>query len=101
MRPISSVASFSRGCVLASPKRAIDGDLIHDALEDSQLFLVESRDKEIGDPAQVDRPRLGQAGHTHIGQYDDDTTSVCIGVCSTNEAFVYEPRYKASNVRSG
>src|SRR6266852_5348588 len=88
MRPISSFASFSRGCVLASPKRAIDGDLTHDGLEDSQLFLIESRDKEIGDPAQVDRRRLGQAGHARIGQYDDDTTSVCIGVGSTNEAFV-------------
>ncbi len=61
-RTISSFASFSRGCVLPSPKRAINGDLIHDALEDSQLFLIESRDKEIGDPAQVDRRRLAPDG---------------------------------------
>src|SRR6266571_3560506 len=91
MGPISRFASFSRGCVLASPKRAIDGDLIHDALEDSQLLLIESRDKEIGDPTQVDRRRLGQ--------YDHDTTSVCIGVGSTNEAFVNQPRDTASHSR--
>src|SRR5437879_4508928 len=99
MRPISSFASFSRGCVLASPKRAIDGDLIHDALEDSQLFLIESRDEEIGDPSQVDRRRLGQPGHTRLGQYDHDTPSVCIGVGSTNEAFVNQPRDTASHAR--
>ena len=64
-----------------SPKRAIDGDLVHDALEDSQLSLIESRDKEIGGPAQVDRRRLGQAGHARIGQYDHDTTYVCSGTC--------------------
>src|SRR5437870_8261741 len=75
-----------------SPKRAIDGDLIHDALEDSQLFLVESRDKEIGDPAQVDRRRLGQAGHARLGQYDHCTTGVCIGGGSTKGAFVNRPR---------
>src|SRR5713226_10251689 len=98
-RSISSFASFSRGCVLSSPKRAIDGDLIHDALEDSQLFLIESRDKEIGDPAQVDRRRLGQAGHARIGQYDHDTTSVRIGVGSTNEAFVNQPRDTPSHAR--
>ncbi len=99
MRPISSVASFSRGRDLASPKRAIDADLVHDALEDSQLLLIESRDKEIGDPAQVDRRRVGQAGHARIGQYDYDTTSVCIGVGSTNEAFVNQPRDTASHAR--
>ena len=96
-RPISSFASFSRGCVLASPKRAIDGDLIHDALEDGQLFLIESRDEEIGDPPQVDRRRLGQPDHARLGQYDHDTTSVCIGVGSTDEAFVNKPRDTASH----
>src|SRR2546426_9034920 len=99
MRAIRSFASFSRGCVLASPKRAIDGDLVHDALEDSELFLIESRDKEIGDPAQVHWRRLGQAGHARIGQYDHDTTSVCIGVGSTNEPFVNQPRDTASHAR--
>src|SRR3989475_10497304 len=99
MRPISSVASFSRGRDLASPERAIDGDLIHDALEGSQLFLIESRDKEIGDPAQVDRRRLGQTDHARIAQYDHDTTSVCIGVSSTNEAFVNQPSDTASHAR--
>src|SRR3989442_10945805 len=98
-RPLSGFASFSRGCVLASPKRAIDGDLIQDALEDSQLFSIESRDKEIGDPAQVDRRRLGQPGHARISQYDHDTASVCIGVDSTNEAFVNQPRDTASHAR--
>src|SRR5881296_3994942 len=82
-----------------SPKRAIDGDLIHDALEDSQLFLVESRDKKIGDPAQVDRRRLGQAGHARLRQYDHDTTSVCIGVDATDEAFVNQSRGTASHAR--
>src|SRR5207247_4964311 len=100
MRPISSFASFSRGCVLASPERAIDGALIHDALEASQLLLIESRDKEIGDPAPVDRRRLGQAGDARIGQYDHDTTSVCIGVGSTNEALVNQPRDTASHARA-
>src|SRR2546426_8975918 len=94
-RHIASVA----GVPWLSPKRAIDGDLIHDALEDSQLSLIESRDKEIGDPAQVDRRRLGQAGHARIGQYDHDTASVCIGVGSTNEAFVNQPRDTASHAR--
>jgi hypothetical protein len=32
----------------------------------------------------VDRRRLGQAGHARIGQYDHDTTSVCLGVGSTD-----------------
>src|SRR5437870_13374966 len=82
-----------------SPKRAIDGDLVHDALQDSQLFLVESRDKEIEDPAQVDRRRLGEAGHACIGQYDHDTPSVRIGVGSTNEAFVNQARDTASHAR--
>src|SRR5438093_8644962 len=69
-----------------SPKRAIDDDLIHQALEDSQLFLVESRDKEIGDPAQVDRRRLGQAGHARIGQNAHDTTGVCIAAIERSAA---------------
>ncbi len=98
-RPIRNFASFSRECVLVSPKRAIDGDPFHDALEDSQLFLIESRDEEIGNPAQVDRRRLGQAGHARIGQYDHDTTSVGIGVGSTNEAFVNQPRDTTSHAR--
>ncbi|TMD59468.1 MAG: hypothetical protein E6I87_09365 [Chloroflexi bacterium] len=65
-------------------------DLIHGPLEDSQLFFVESRHKEIGYPTQVDRRRLRQAGHARIGQYDHDTTCVCIGVGSTNKALVNE-----------
>src|SRR6266581_4974530 len=99
MRPISSFASFTRERDLASPKRAIDGDLIRDALEEGQLLLIESGDKEIGDPAQVDRRGLGQAGHARIGQNDHDTTSVCIGVSSTNEALVNQPRDTASHSR--
>ena len=99
MRPIGNFASFSRGSGLASSKRAIDDDLIHDALEDSQLFWIESRDEEIGDPAQMDRRRLGQPGHARLGQYDHDTTSVCIGVGTTNEAFVNQPRDTASHAR--
>src|SRR2546430_13963961 len=99
MNPISSFASFRCGYVLASPKRAIGGDLVHDALEDSQLFLIESRDKEIGDPAQVDRRRLGQTGHARTDQHDHDTTSVRIGVGSTNEAFVNQPSDTSSHAR--
>src|SRR5438046_5742957 len=79
-----------------SPKRAIDGDLVHDALESSQLSLTEPRDKEIGDRAQVDRRRIGKAGHARIGQHDHDTPSVCIGIGSTNQAIVNQPRDAAS-----
>ena len=82
-----------------SPKRAIDGDLVHDALESSQLSLTEPRDKEIGDRAQVDRRRIGKAGHARIGQHDHDTPSVCIGIGSTNQAFVNQPRDAASHAR--
>src|SRR5437773_2531554 len=82
-----------------SPKRAIDGDLVHDALESSQLSLTEPRDKEIGDRAQVDRRRIGKAGHARIGQHDHDTPPVCIGIGSTNQAFVHQPRDAASHAR--
>src|SRR2546427_13135240 len=63
------------------------------------LSLIESRYKEIGDPAQMDRRGLSQTGHARIGQYDHDTTSVRIGVGSTNEAFVNQPRDTASHAR--
>src|SRR2546427_1208609 len=91
---------FSATTSWASPERAIDGDLIHDLLKDSQLFLAEPRDEQIGDPAHVDRRRLGQAGHARIGQYDHDATCVCFGVGSTNEAFVNHPRDTASHART-
>lgn len=47
---------------------------------------VSVRSRSIGDPTHVNGRRLGQAGHAPVGQDDHDTTRVCIGVGSTNEA---------------
>src|SRR2546428_11411258 len=42
-------------------KRAVDGDFVQSALEHGELLLVEVRDEQFRDPAQVDRSGLGQA----------------------------------------
>src|SRR3989454_9241839 len=77
--------------VSRSAERAVDGDLVESVLEDVELLIVELREEQVRDPAQVDRSSLGEARYAGVGQGDDDTASVCIGVCSPDEAFFDQP----------
>jgi hypothetical protein len=45
-----------------SAKRAVEGDLVQCTLENGKLFIIELRDEQVRDPAQVNRRGLGQAG---------------------------------------
>src|SRR2546422_10211678 len=72
---------------IALAKLAVDGDLVESILEDGEFLLVELRDEQFRDPAQVDGSSLGEARHAGVGQRDDDTASVSIGVGSSDEAF--------------
>src|SRR5438105_8663890 len=76
-----------------SAKRAVDGDLVQSVLEHGELLLVELRDEQFRDPAQVDGNGLGEARYAGVGQRDDDTACVCIGVGSPDEAFLDQPGY--------
>jgi len=48
-------------------------------------------DEQFRDPAQVHRGGLGEACHAGVGQRDDDTACVRIGVGSLDEAFLDQP----------
>src|SRR5438093_1178251 len=74
-----------------SAKRAVDGDLVQGVLENGKVPIVELRDEEFRDPAQVNRSGLGQARYAGVGQRDDDTPCVRIGVGSPDEAFLDQP----------
>ena len=52
-------------------------------LENGELLIIELRDEQFRDPAQVDRRGLGQAGHAGVGQRDHDATCVGIGAGAT------------------
>jgi hypothetical protein len=54
----------------------------------SRLLIVELRDEQSRDAAQVDRSSLGEACQARVGQRDDDTASVSVGVRSSDEAFL-------------
>src|SRR2546423_7720787 len=77
--------------VSRSAERTVDGDLVESVLEDGELLIVELREEQIRDPAQVDRSSLGEARCAHVGQGDDDTTSVRIGAGSLDEALLDQP----------
>src|SRR2546429_6501805 len=79
--------------VSRSAERAVDGDLVESVLEDGELLIVELREEQVRDPAQVDRSGLGEARNAGVGQRDDDTASVRIGVGSPGEAFIDQPGY--------
>ena len=74
-----------------SAKRAVGGDLIEGALEHRELLIVQPRDEQIEDPAQMHRGGFDQAGHARVGQDDHDATCVVVSGSSTNEAFIDEP----------
>src|SRR5207247_6852846 len=64
-----------------STKRAVlDDDLVQGPLENGELLIIELRDEQFRDAAQVDRSGLGQARHAGVGQCDDDGARVPIGV---------------------
>src|SRR6266545_7400972 len=79
--------------VRRSAERAVDGDLVESVLEDGELVIVELREEQVRDPAQMDRSSLGEARYAGVGQRDDDTASVRIGVGSLDEAFLDQPGY--------
>ena len=79
--------------VSRSAERAVDGDLVESVLEDGELVIVELREEQVRDPAQMDRSSLGEARYAGVGQRDDDTASVRIGVGSLDEAFLDQPGY--------
>src|SRR2546429_9810218 len=74
-----------------SAESALDRDLVESLLEDGELVIVELREEQVRDPAQVDRSSLGEARYAGVGECDDDTTSVSIGVGSPDEAFFDQP----------
>src|SRR5207249_6097155 len=76
-----------------SAERAVDGDLVQSVLENGELLLVELRGEQFRDPAEVDRSGLGEARHAGVGQRDDDTACVGIGVGSPDEPFLDQPGY--------
>src|SRR5205085_11521238 len=81
-----------RACrVRLSAKRAVDGDLVQNFLENGQLVLVEFGDEQFRDPAQVHAGGLGEARHAGVGQLDDHTAPVRIGVGAPDEAFLDQP----------
>src|SRR5437899_5773416 len=86
-----AVTSLLLGRSRLSAKRAVDGDLVQSVLESGELLIVELRDEQFRDPAQVDRSGLGEARHAGVGQRDDDTACVRIGVGSPDEAFLDQP----------
>src|SRR5438105_4261666 len=75
----------------ASAERAVDGDLVESLPEDGELLIVELREEQVRDSAQVDRGGLGEASYAGVGQRDDDTAPVRIGVGSADEAFLDQP----------
>jgi hypothetical protein len=74
-----------------SAKRAVDDDLVEGSLERGELLIVELRDKQLSNAAQVDRSGLGEPGHPGVGQRDDDGARVRIGVLSPDEPFTDQP----------
>src|SRR5207302_8494552 len=74
-----------------SAERAVDGDLVESGLEEGELLIVELREEQFRDPAQVDGSGLGEARYAGVGQRDDDAACVCIGVGSPDEAFIDQP----------
>src|SRR6266536_2509775 len=82
-------------------KRAVDGDLVQSVLEHGELLLVEVRDEQFRDPAQVDRSGLGESRHAGVGQRDDDTACVRIGVGSPDEALLDQPGHTPGHARPG
>ena len=72
-------------------ERAIDDDLVQSALESGELLLVEFRDEELQDAAQMNRNGLGEARHAGIGQCDDDAAPVAVGVRSPDKPFIDQP----------
>src|SRR5712691_11097992 len=77
--------------VSRSAERAVDGDLVESVLKEGELLIVELRDEHFRDPAQVDRSGLSEARYAGVGQRDDDTACVRIGVGSPDEAFLDQP----------
>src|SRR5436190_567863 len=82
-------------------KRAVDADLVQSALEHGELLIVELRDEQFRDAAQVHGSGLGQACHAGVGQRDDDTASVRIRVGPPDEAFLDQPGYTPGHARPG
>src|SRR6266571_1424907 len=74
-----------------SAERAVDGDFVESVLENGELLIVELREEQLRDPAQVDGSGLGEARHAGVGQRDDDAACVRIGVGSPDEAFLDQP----------
>src|SRR5437763_9761927 len=83
----------------ASAERAIDTDLVQGPLEDGELLIVELCEEQLRDPAQVNRSSLGEARYARVGQGDDDTASVRIGVGSPDEAFLDQPGHTPGHAR--
>ena len=50
-----------------SAERAVDGDFVESGLENGELLIVELREEQFRDPAQVDGSGLGQARHAGVG----------------------------------
>src|SRR4051812_15925469 len=82
-----------------SAKRAVDGDLGQSVLENGELLIVELREEQFRDPAQVDRSGFGEARHAGVGQGYDDTACVRIGVGSPDETFLDQPGHPAGHAR--
>ena len=73
---------------LSTKRAVVDDDLAQSALENRELLIIELRDEQFRDAAQVDRSGLGQARHAGVGQCDDDGACVTIGVRSPDESFI-------------
>src|SRR5881396_2144478 len=82
-----------------SAKSAVCDDLVQSALENGELLIVELRDEQFRDPAQVDRSGLGEARQAGVGQRDDDTACVRIGVGPPDEAFLDQPGHPPGHAR--
>jgi hypothetical protein len=74
-----------------SAERAVDDDFVESALEDGELLFIQLRDEHFRDGPEMDRSGLGEAGHSGVGQLNDDATSVRAGVRSPDEAFFDQP----------
>src|SRR5438874_6319741 len=99
--PYLSKTTALIGPARASAKRAVEGDLCQGTLENGQLLVVQVRDEEIRNAAQVHRSCAGQPLQSGVCHQDDDTAVVGIGVATTNQAFVNEPGHPPGHAGTG
>src|SRR5207245_1915053 len=73
----------------------VEGDLVQGAFKRGELIIVQLRDEQIRDTAQMDGGGFGQATQARVGQRDDDLTGVARDSRASHRAFRTQARHQA------